>query len=373
MRARQGVEPQGQHNQIRWLVELRASLNQERARPLGIRQAKFGADETQAGNLTLAIAQNGNGNRLEYKPGAFLAGVFILVAAAGHIRFVTPTDAHGLLSAVTNGGAQAVHGSVAPPHDHYALAGDFDGGEVQRHGGGFLQDERQGLDDALQVSARHCQWPGFAGVEPKEEGVELAAQLSEARRFVKLDTQAEDNPAFLEKLNAALEDGPLDFESRGAVHQQSAWHEGGIEDSYGVAAPGQFIRTRQAARAGANHGDAPAVGRGGAGVGLPVGEGIFGEESLDGADGDRFGDAVENAGAFAETVGGADARADFRHVGDGAEHSSGLKESAFGSQEHPLGDGIAERATADTARVGALDAAAGLLAGGGLVVEAVDF
>ena len=45
----------------------------------------------------------------------------------------------------------------------------------------------------------------------------------------------------------------------------------------------------------------------------------------------------------------------------------------FRGQQHPFRDGIAQGAAGHTARVRALDAAAGLLAGSGLIIEAVDF
>ena len=64
--------------------------------------------------------------------------------------------------------------AVSPaPSDQYALAGDFDGGQFQRHGGDLLQDEGQGLDDPLQVCAGNLKRPGLAGIEAEEHGVEL--------------------------------------------------------------------------------------------------------------------------------------------------------------------------------------------------------
>ena len=321
----------------------------------------------------LVVAQHGDGRSLEHKPGAFLAGIFILMAAAGHVRFVAPIDADGLAGAVTDGGAEAIHSRVAGAHDQYALAGNLDGGQFQRHGGGLLEDEGQGLDDALQVRAGNLQRPGLAGIEAEEDGVEPGAQLSEGEVLLELDAQAEDDAALLENLNPALDDGALHLERGRAVHEEAAGHQRRVEDGDGIPAPGQFIGAGQTAGAGADHRDAQAVRRGGAGIDLPVGKGVFGEELLDGPNGHRLGHAVENAGPFAQAVGRANPGADFRHVGGGSQHGGGLQEAAFGGQQHPLRDGVAQGAAGHTARVWALDAAAGLLARSGFVVEAVDF
>jgi hypothetical protein len=104
-----------------------------------------------------------------------------------------------------------------------------------------------------------------------------------------------------------------------------------------------------------------------------VGKGILGQELFDGTDGNRLRHAIKDARALAQAFGGTHPHADFRQVGDRAEHGRGFEETAFGGQKHPLRDGIAQRATGDATGVRTLDTTAGLLAGGGLVVEAVDF
>ena len=217
-RARHGVEAQGQDDPIRRQLEFRVLLNQERARPFGVRQAEFGADEPQARGLAAIVAQHGHGGHLEDKPGAFLTGILVLAPAARHVALVAPIDAGGLARAVADGGAQAIHSGVAGAQDQYALAGNLDGRKFHGHRGDLLQDKGQRLDHAAQVGARQVQRPGLARVEAEEDSVELAPQLPEREVAVELDAQPEDDAALLQDINAALHDGLLYPERRGAIH-----------------------------------------------------------------------------------------------------------------------------------------------------------
>jgi hypothetical protein len=72
-------------------------------------------------------------------------------------------------------------------------------------------------------------------------------------------------------------------------------------------------------------------------------------------------------------IAGAKARANLGHIGGGPQHGGGFQEPAFCSELHPFGNGVAERTAADATWVRAEDAAAGLLASGGFVPEAIDF
>ena len=74
-----GAKPKARTIQIRRQLELGAGPNQERTRPVGFHQAEFGADEPQAGDLALIVAQDGDGRQPgTTNRGAFLAGILIL-------------------------------------------------------------------------------------------------------------------------------------------------------------------------------------------------------------------------------------------------------------------------------------------------------
>ena len=236
-----------------------------------------------------------------------------------------------------------------------------------------MQDEGQGLDDPLQVCARNFQRPGLAGIEAEEDSIEPGAQLSEGEVVVELHAQAEDDPSLLENLNPALDDRALHLERRYAVHEKSARHKRRVKDRHSIAALGQFIRASQTAGAGTDHGDPQAVRRGGAGIHLPVSKGVFGEELFQRPNGHRLRHSVKDARPFAQAVGRTHPGADFRHVRSGPQHSGSFEEAAFSGQQHPLRDGIAQGAAGHAARVWALNAAAGLLASRGFIVQAVDF
>src|SRR5512137_1254646 len=73
-----------------------------------------------------------------------------------------------------------------------------------------------------------------------------------------------------------------------------------------------------------------------------------------------------------ETVGRTHSGADFRECGRRAQHSRRFQELSFSGQQHPFGDGVAERTTAYAGGVWTLDATAGLFARRSLVIWPVD-
>ena len=248
------------------------------------------------------------------------------------------------------------------------------GANSKRHRGRFLEKEGQRLDDAPGDPRRGRPAAGPCGNRSRGTRRRTHCATSANVRFSSsLTPSRKMTPRFWSRsmrrwtterstLNAGV---PFTSSPPGTSAESKNGH--------GIAALGEFISAGQTAWAGADDGDAQAIRWGGAGINLPVGKGVFGEELFEGADGHRLGHAVENAGAFAQTIGRADPGADFRHVGGGPQHGGSLQEAAFGGQEHPLRNGVAQGAAGDTARVRALDATAGLLAGGGFIVEAVVF
>ena len=101
-------------------------------------------------------------------------------------------------------------------------------------------------------------------------------------------------------------------------------------------------------------------------------EGVIGKKTLNARYGHRLGYGIQNAGVLAVVIGGANTGANLGHAGGRTHDGSGLQKPTLSSEQHPLGDGIAEGAARDATGVGALDATAGLLAGGLLVEDAVD-
>ncbi len=104
-----------------------------------------------------------------------------------------------------------------------------------------------------------------------------------------------------------------------------------------------------------------------------MGEGVFVEELLQRPDRDRLGTRIENAGPFAQPLLRTNPAADLRQVAGRARHFRRFEKTAVRDEGQPDGNAVAERAGLRAGRVGAIDTAAGLLAGGRFIEEAVDF
>ena len=82
------------------------------------------------------------------------------------------------------------------------------------------------MNDTWKVRTGNPQRSGFARIEAEKYSVERGAQFSEGQTLRELHAQTEDDAAFLEHLNPALDDGTFHLEGGHPVHQESARHQG---------------------------------------------------------------------------------------------------------------------------------------------------
>ena len=187
-------------------------------------------------------------------------------------------------------------------------------------------------------------------------GVVLELELREAKVAAYLGVQMYPDAHVLDGLDLAGDDVAGQAPLRDAEGEDAAGDGGGVVDVHGVAAQGQVIRAGEAARAGADDGDALAVGRPDR-LGLhALLKGLVGDETLDVADGD--GRVVVGAVALKLAGMRADAAADRGEGVVAPDEPVGVLVPARGGERYVAGD--------------VYPGGAGLLAGRhiGLVVDA---
>ena len=232
----------------------------------------------------------------------------------------------------------------------------------------MLENEGIGLANAAQVRAGNLQWQRLRAPKGKEQRVIIAAQLAHGDIAPAHNAHAEIDPALAQGLHPPPDDRAVHFEAGQAVHQPAAGGMGVVHDRNGIALAREGVRRHQAAQAGPDDDDFLAGGGQRRRFLDPVPPAVIEEKTGNGADGDGGRRFVKHTGCFAHPIGRAD-------VGDKFGQALGLEKQRRrlpvlpgGGQAEQVGNGNAQRTGGDAVRVGALDATAGLFAGGGFIV-----
>mmetsp|Transcript_54993 Transcript_54993/g.128325 ORF Transcript_54993/g.128325 Transcript_54993/m.128325 type:complete len:592 (-) Transcript_54993:4642-6417(-) len=178
---------------------------------------------------------------------------------------VPPGELQDRLRTQANGGAHAIHSSVATANDYHTLAHHVIGFGVRFLHAHFrvkvlllcVCEEVHGLHDVLQIPVLgvahvtpHC------GASGHDHGVILGAKLVEGDVFAHFQVALEGDALLLHELNATQDLVDLvQLHGRNSIHQQPSRTICPLNDIHKVPSPIQLLRGRQACRPGADDGD----------------------------------------------------------------------------------------------------------------------
>ena len=234
------------------------------------------------------------------------------------------------------------------------------------HPGAHQVDAREvlvGRVDALEVLAGDVEEHRQAGAVGDEDGVVVGGDLVDGDGAPDDDVALDLHAQMAQVLDLAVDDRLGQTELGDAVAKHAAGVVQGLEDVHLVAHAGQLAGGREAARAGADDGDAEAGLRGRRRLGRHVLRRPVGHEALQPADGHRLALLAAHADALALDLLRADAAGGGRQRVVHAQDLGRLGEVALGHGLEELGDAHAHRAALHAGLVLAGDAALGLFDG----------
>ena len=270
------------------------------AAAFGIGCAELGAEEFDGGGASVFF-DDLDGLRHPMEADAFHLGVIVFELEGGHFVFTAAVEEVDVFRAQAKGGVGGVDGGVAS-------ADDDDGAAGSKVGQGLVAfDEAEGVDDAGEMVAGEAEAFHGAEADADEDEVEVALELIEGDSgadfgLAELDAHRADHVDFAEAV------GGTQFVLGDAVGVESAGQRAIVEDGDGGAVAAEFGGAGERCRSAADAGDFE-VCRGGA-RGEDDALGVLHRVALQAADFDGLlVVAMHHAGAFAEDVHGADARA----------------------------------------------------------------
>ena len=243
----------GGDDHVRVQGDGRARDGLHRAAPGGVGGTQPHLGAAEAGNRALGIAKHlGRGDE-EAELHALLLGVHGLHVVRGHLVPRAAVGNGDVRGAQAAGHAGGVHGDVAAAHHHDTLAREL-GGVVQLH----AAQEVRAAHDAEAVLARDAKALRAVRAHGHDDGVE--ALVAQRRGIVHAAAGLDLHAEIRDVLDVPLHHRVGQAVGRDAQAQEAAGDRGRLVDLHGVAQAGQLPRGREAGGAGANDGDALAVG-----------------------------------------------------------------------------------------------------------------
>ena len=235
-----------------------------------------------------------------------------------------------------------------------------------------MQNEGISLANAAQLRAGNFQRHRFRAAKGKEDGIMAAPQRAGRNVPPENNAHAEFNAALPQGLHAPFDHRPIHLETRQPVDQPSARRLGAIDDRDRVTLARKGVRPHQAAQARTDDGDALSGGGRGRGFFDAVRPAVIEQEAGDRADGDWLGGFGEDTSRLAHAFFHADVSDEFWQALGVEKKLRRVVELAVGGEGEQIGYGNFQGAGGHAVWMRALDAAAGLLAGGRFVVRPRD-